>query len=152
MIGRREREGPLMRNNPHSLRKSRIVTAVVIGVLIGCILAFFFPNGFFVSQSITSNRRIAVVGSKTQVLFSSKIVAFVFFFHFWILGLVLNFKLLHDFRWLNFFCFWVYCFCCVLCNCVYVFDLDAFTNCWSLCFNLNDFRWLKILEFDSHIY
>lgn len=66
MIGRREREGPLMRNNPHSLRKSRIVTAVVIGVLIGCILAFFFPNGFFVSQSITSNRRIAVVGSKTQ--------------------------------------------------------------------------------------
>lgn len=66
MIGRREREGPLMRNNPHSLRKSRIVTAVVIGVLIGCILAFFFPNGFFVSQSIASNRRIHVVGSKTQ--------------------------------------------------------------------------------------
>jgi len=82
MIGRREREGPLMRNNPQSLRKSRIVTAVVIGVLIGCILAFFFPNGFFVSQSIASNRRIPVVGSKTQVLFSSKIVAFVFFFHF----------------------------------------------------------------------
>ena len=49
MIGRREREGPLMRNATHSLRKSRIVTAVVIGVLIGCILAFFFPNGFFVA-------------------------------------------------------------------------------------------------------
>jgi hypothetical protein len=34
MVGRKEIEGPLMRNNPYSLRKSRIVTAVVIGVLI----------------------------------------------------------------------------------------------------------------------
>jgi len=79
MIGRREREGPLMRNNPHSLRKSRIVTAVVIGVLIGCILAFFFPNGFFVSQSIVSNRRIHVVGSKTQVFFAYEFTVFVVF-------------------------------------------------------------------------
>ncbi|XP_058750489.1 arabinosyltransferase RRA3-like [Vicia villosa] len=62
MIGRREREGPLMRNIPHSLRKSKILTAVVIGVLIGCVLAFFFPNGFLVSSSIASNPR-----SKTQV-------------------------------------------------------------------------------------
>jgi tetrahydromethanopterin S-methyltransferase subunit C len=70
MIGRREREGPLMRNATHSLRKSRIVTAVVIGVLIGCILAFFFPNGFFVPSA---NRHLPVAGSKTQVLFSSKL-------------------------------------------------------------------------------
>ncbi|KAK2435501.1 Nucleotide-diphospho-sugar transferase family protein [Trifolium repens] len=63
MIGRREREGPLMRNTTHSLRKSRIVTAVVIGVLIGCILAFFFPNGFFVPSA---NRHLPVAGSKTQ--------------------------------------------------------------------------------------
>lgn len=66
MIGRREREGPLMRINPHSLRKSKIVTAVIIGVLIGCVLAFFFPNGFFVSSSIVSNPRRPVARSKTQ--------------------------------------------------------------------------------------
>jgi hypothetical protein len=95
MIGRREREGPLMRNATHSLRKSRIVTAVVIGVLIGCILAFFFPNGFFVPSA---NRHLPVAGSKTQVLFSSKIIAFVFFFQFLILGLVFDFMILHHFR------------------------------------------------------
>ncbi|XP_004507414.1 arabinosyltransferase RRA2-like [Cicer arietinum] len=62
MIGRREREGPLMRNNAQSLRKSRVLTAVAIGILIGCILAFLFPNGFIVSHS----RHLPVKGSKTQ--------------------------------------------------------------------------------------
>ncbi|XP_057456374.1 arabinosyltransferase RRA2-like [Lotus japonicus] len=65
MIGRREREGPLMRNNSaHSLRKSKVLTAVAIGILIGCILAFLFPNGFFISDSVTPNR--PHTGSKTQ--------------------------------------------------------------------------------------
>lgn len=88
MIGRREREGPLMRINPHSLRKSKIVTAVIIGVLIGCVLAFFFPNGFFVSSSIVSNPRRPVARSETQVQFSSKIVAFVFFLIFNLLRII----------------------------------------------------------------
>ncbi|XP_061354870.1 arabinosyltransferase RRA3-like isoform X1 [Gastrolobium bilobum] len=66
MIGRREREGPLMRNNSHSLRKSRVITAIAIGVLIGCIFAFLFPNGFFVSDSATPNSHLPLAGSKTQ--------------------------------------------------------------------------------------
>lgn len=56
-----------MRNNAHSQLKSRIITAVAIGILIGCIFALVFPNGFFVSDSLTSNRRhLPVTGSKTQ--------------------------------------------------------------------------------------
>lgn len=51
-----------MRNNAQSLRKSRVLTAVAIGILIGCILAFLFPNGFIVSHS----RHLPVKGSKTQ--------------------------------------------------------------------------------------
>ncbi|XP_027355430.1 arabinosyltransferase RRA2-like [Abrus precatorius] len=67
MIGRRDREGPLMRNNTHFLRKSRVVTAVAIGILIGCIFAFLFPNGFFVSNTVTNpNRNLPLAGSKTQ--------------------------------------------------------------------------------------
>lgn len=54
-----------MRNNSaHSLRKSKVLTAVAIGILIGCILAFLFPNGFFISDSVTPNR--PHTGSKTQ--------------------------------------------------------------------------------------
>ncbi|CAL0304225.1 unnamed protein product [Lupinus luteus] len=64
MLGRRE--GPLMRNNAHSLRKSRIITAIVIGILIGCFFAFLFPNGFFVPHTVTPNRHISLAGSKTQ--------------------------------------------------------------------------------------
>ncbi|OIW08705.1 hypothetical protein TanjilG_03381 [Lupinus angustifolius] len=64
MLGRRE--GPLMRNNAHSLRKSRIITAIVIGILIGCVFAFLFPNGFFVPHTVTANRHISLAGSKTQ--------------------------------------------------------------------------------------
>ena len=67
MIGRRDREGPLMRNNStNSLRKSRVLTAVAIGVLIGCVFAFLFPNGFFVSDSVAANRRLPQAGSMTQ--------------------------------------------------------------------------------------
>ncbi|KEH30421.1 arabinosyltransferase RRA2 isoform X1 [Medicago truncatula] len=66
MIGLREREGRLMKNNSHSLLISIIVTTVIIGVLIGCILLFYFPNDFFVSQSITSIRLLPFAGPKTQ--------------------------------------------------------------------------------------
>ncbi|KAI4295551.1 hypothetical protein L6164_035588 [Bauhinia variegata] len=64
MIGRRE--GPLMRSNSsQSLLKSRIAIAIVIGVLIGCVFAFLFPNGFFVSNTIR-NSNYNLAGSKTQ--------------------------------------------------------------------------------------
>ncbi|QHO55340.1 Arabinosyltransferase [Arachis hypogaea] len=70
MIGRRE--GALMRNNgSHSLWKSKVVTAVAIGVLIGCVFAFLFPNGFFYSvPTSTPNRHLSLAGSKTQFLCS----------------------------------------------------------------------------------
>ncbi|KEH30422.1 putative nucleotide-diphospho-sugar transferase [Medicago truncatula] len=66
MIEHREREGPLMKNNPYSLSISKIVTAVIIVVLTGCIIVFFFPNDFFASQSITSIRLFPFAGPKTQ--------------------------------------------------------------------------------------
>jgi len=89
MIGRRDREGPLMRNNStNSLRKSRVLTAVAIGVLIGCVFAFLFPNGFFVSDSVAANRRLPQAGSMTQVPFSSKTLAFCSFLLFQLSGLV----------------------------------------------------------------
>lgn len=63
MIGRRE--GPLMRNNAHSLHKSRVLVAIAIGVFVGCVCAFLFPNGFFGSNAIP-RRNYNLVGSKTQ--------------------------------------------------------------------------------------
>lgn len=47
MAGRRD---GLMRNNignNQSLRGSRIAVAIAIGVLMGCVFAFLYPNGFF---------------------------------------------------------------------------------------------------------
>ncbi|XP_028765874.1 arabinosyltransferase RRA3-like [Neltuma alba] len=63
MIGRRE--GPLMRNNTHSLHKSRVLVAVAIGVFVGCVCAFMFPSGFFGSNAIP-RRNNNLVGSKIQ--------------------------------------------------------------------------------------
>ncbi|XP_077219818.1 arabinosyltransferase RRA3-like [Tasmannia lanceolata] len=48
MTGRRE--GPLMRNNGPSIRGSRIAIAVAIGIFLGCLFAFLFPNGFLSSD------------------------------------------------------------------------------------------------------
>ncbi|XP_068654361.1 arabinosyltransferase RRA3-like [Aristolochia californica] len=48
------RDGPLMRNGGNvirELRGSRIAAAVAIGVSIGCVFAFLFPNGLFGSYS-----------------------------------------------------------------------------------------------------
>ncbi|KAK7257926.1 hypothetical protein RIF29_32258 [Crotalaria pallida] len=66
MFGRRE--GPLMRNSAQSLRKSRVITAIVIGVFIGCVFAFLFPNGFFfvAPHTATADRHISLSGSNTQ--------------------------------------------------------------------------------------
>ncbi|KAI9123368.1 hypothetical protein K1719_004668 [Acacia pycnantha] len=50
MIG--HREGPLMRNNSHSVQKSRDLVAIAIGVFVGCVCAFLFPSGFFGSYAI----------------------------------------------------------------------------------------------------
>ena len=138
MIGLKEREGPLMKNNPLI---SRIVAALIIGVLTGCIIVFFFPNDFFVSQSITSNRHLPVAVPKTQVSFSSKINYLSCFSFIFNLCLLLNFKSLHPSKkkFLHVAWFWLsrnltmssnYCFC--LCHLWYVFDFADFTNCGSL--------------------
>ncbi|XP_072973195.1 arabinosyltransferase RRA2-like isoform X1 [Typha angustifolia] len=47
MAGRRE--GPLMRANGLPSRGSRIAMAVAVGVLLGCICAFLYPDGLFQS-------------------------------------------------------------------------------------------------------
>lgn len=102
MIGRRDREGPLMRNNStNSLRKSRVLTAVAIGVLVGCVFAFLFPNGFFVSDSAATNHHLPLAGSKTQVLFSSKTLAFSVFFTVSAFGSHHNLHHFCDYRWLG---------------------------------------------------
>ena len=81
MIGRRE--GPLMRNNTHSLQKSKVLFAISIGVFIGCVFAFVFPNGFFASNSIP-RRSFNLVGSKIQVqnliFMNIDVVSFFFLF------------------------------------------------------------------------
>ncbi|KAL5979923.1 Arabinosyltransferase rra3 [Asimina triloba] len=46
MTGRRERS-----SYAHTIRGSRIAAAVGIGILVGCIFAFLFPDGFFHSDS-----------------------------------------------------------------------------------------------------
>ncbi|XP_010244320.1 PREDICTED: arabinosyltransferase RRA3-like [Nelumbo nucifera] len=56
MLGRRD--GPLMRNNGQSLRGSRIVFAIAVGILLGCAFAFLFPHGFFGSDPPAQGRRL----------------------------------------------------------------------------------------------
>ncbi|XP_059653837.1 arabinosyltransferase RRA3-like [Cornus florida] len=57
MMGRRD--GALMRNTGHSLRGSRIAIAVAVGVLLGCVFAFFFPHGLFLSSSPILRERVS---------------------------------------------------------------------------------------------
>lgn len=52
------RDGLLTRDKGQSLCGSRIVTAIVIGVLLGCVFAALFPHGFFGSDLPIQNRRI----------------------------------------------------------------------------------------------
>ncbi|CAK9315858.1 unnamed protein product [Citrullus colocynthis] len=51
MNGRRD--GPLMRNSSQGSTKSKIGTAIFIGVLLGFAFAFLFPGGIFTSSSLS---------------------------------------------------------------------------------------------------
>ncbi|KAJ3697881.1 hypothetical protein LUZ61_001586 [Rhynchospora tenuis] len=64
MAGRRE--GPLMRVAGQHSRGSRIAAAVVVGVLIGCVLAFLYPDGF-----VKSSRSFSDSSRLSQVISSS---------------------------------------------------------------------------------
>ncbi|XP_030450523.1 arabinosyltransferase RRA2-like [Syzygium oleosum] len=61
MSGRRD--GPLMRSggSSHPFRKSRIAAAIAVGVAIGCVFAFLFPDGLF---SVAGPRRLVTADSK----------------------------------------------------------------------------------------
>lgn len=52
------RDGSLMRDKPQSFRGSRIVIAIVVGVLLGCVFALLYPHGFLSSDPLVQNRRI----------------------------------------------------------------------------------------------
>ncbi|KAK8683789.1 hypothetical protein V6N13_039838 [Hibiscus sabdariffa] len=45
------------RDKPHSSRGSRIALAIVIRVLLGCVIAFFFPHGLINPTASLQNRR-----------------------------------------------------------------------------------------------
>ncbi|KAF3624327.1 putative UDP-D-xylose:L-fucose alpha-1,3-D-xylosyltransferase 1-like isoform X2 [Capsicum annuum] len=49
MVGRRDKYG-------QSIRGSRIAGAIAIGVLLGCVFAFLYPNGFFSSDPKSQSR------------------------------------------------------------------------------------------------
>ncbi|OMO75039.1 Reticulon [Corchorus olitorius] len=48
----------IRREKGQSLRGSRIAIAIVIGVLLGCVIAFFFPHGLINPTPPSQNRRI----------------------------------------------------------------------------------------------
>ncbi|CAF2257158.1 unnamed protein product [Brassica napus] len=59
MAGRRDRT--------QQLRGSRIAIAILIGIIIGCVCALIFPNGFFNSNSsLTVNERVQVGSSSCE--------------------------------------------------------------------------------------
>ncbi|XP_047327531.1 arabinosyltransferase RRA3-like [Impatiens glandulifera] len=64
MAGRRE--GSLMRErSSQSLRGSRIIVAIAVGVVLGCICAFLYPHGFFASDRRLSNSNLQVESSSS---------------------------------------------------------------------------------------
>lgn len=69
MIGGGRREIPLMKKDAgQSLRRSRIAAAIFVGISLGCVFAFFYPDGFLVlSSPPTSRRRV----SDSEVITSS---------------------------------------------------------------------------------
>ncbi|XVF67385.1 hypothetical protein PTKIN_Ptkin10aG0116500 [Pterospermum kingtungense] len=67
MMGGR-RDGPLMRNtSQQSVVKSTILTAIAIGVSLGCVFAFLYPHGFL-SSSVHAfhSRRTQVLSAKCE--------------------------------------------------------------------------------------
>lgn len=78
------REGSLMRNNSmQSLRNSTLVIAVAIGVAIGCVFAFLFPNRLFVSNAIPIANRGLEVYKTQQVRYFEELMLSLFLFSFW---------------------------------------------------------------------
>ncbi|KAF4395225.1 hypothetical protein CsatB_007119 [Cannabis sativa] len=74
MLGGR-RDGPLMREKGHTGRGSRIAIAIVIGVLLGCLFAVFYPHGLFVSDSTIQTRHSDLQLSLSSCESSDKIDA-----------------------------------------------------------------------------
>ncbi|XP_057788326.1 arabinosyltransferase RRA3-like isoform X2 [Salvia miltiorrhiza] len=70
MIGGRREAALMKKDGGQSLRKSRIAAAIFVGILLGCVFAFFYPNGFFVSSSSPLSRRL-VAASDPEVITSS---------------------------------------------------------------------------------
>ncbi|XP_042002946.1 arabinosyltransferase RRA3-like [Salvia splendens] len=66
MLGGR-RETALMKKEGG---KSRIAAAIFVGILLGCVFAFFYPGGFFVLSSTPLSRR-RVAASDPEVITSS---------------------------------------------------------------------------------
>ncbi|KAH6830061.1 Nucleotide-diphospho-sugar transferase family protein [Perilla frutescens var. hirtella] len=62
MIGGR-RETALMKKDGGQSLKSKIAAAIFVGVLLGCVFAFFYPDGIIVSSSL-SRRQVADANSK----------------------------------------------------------------------------------------
>ncbi|XP_051150043.1 arabinosyltransferase RRA3 [Andrographis paniculata] len=59
-VGRRDK------SNPSSVRGSRIVAAIGIGIAMGCVFAFLFPHGFFSSNPAAQIRPLANTNLKVD--------------------------------------------------------------------------------------
>jgi hypothetical protein len=57
----------LRREKGQSLQGSRIAVAILIGILLGCVFAVFYPHGFFSSNPTGSHRRIANSNLQVQI-------------------------------------------------------------------------------------
>ncbi|KAE8660998.1 G-box-binding factor 1-like [Hibiscus syriacus] len=64
---RAHREGALMRKSSPSVMKSRILTAVAIGISMGCLFAFLYPHGFLsFSAAAFRSRRFQILSSDCE--------------------------------------------------------------------------------------
>ncbi|KAK6136756.1 hypothetical protein DH2020_029510 [Rehmannia glutinosa] len=71
MIGIRRESGLMKKDGGggvQSLRRSRIAAAIFVGILLGCVFAFFYPDGFFVSSPPIHH---SVANSDSEVITSS---------------------------------------------------------------------------------
>ncbi|KAG9440934.1 hypothetical protein H6P81_021099 [Aristolochia fimbriata] len=60
------RDGPLMRTGGNLVRGPRIAAAIAIGVTIGCVAAFFFPNGLFSHSGVQRTENSPVSGAACE--------------------------------------------------------------------------------------
>lgn len=99
MIGVR-RDSGLMRKDGGDggkpLRRSRIAAAIFVGIFIGCVFAFFYPNGFFGSSPSIHQH---VTNSDSEVLFAHLfIITLLFSYLFWTFTQALTIKI-RDWLW-----------------------------------------------------